>query len=413
MGIKVAAGVLTVKMDSNVANNADVVVTCPKASLAGMPAAAATIKFKLSTSKNTKAKACAADWTTGTAVTTFATTTRTSYAEGVDKNAADNLVITFRPATALAANDVITLTPLAADGTTTLGVGANSGVFASNANIACTVAQGGANKAVSGTATDIKVAAGVLTVKMNSNVANNADAVVTCPKASLAGMPATAATIKFKLSTSKNTKAKAAAAHWTIVVPSSSSASSSSASASSSAPTPTPTSSSYASGSSSTTPTPTPTPAAAKHWVSAEVKLAGITTAQFGATEKSNFKSAVSEGLKICGTAGTSQCASADIYDVVATAATRRAGVKVSFKVKVKDNATAKSGATKLSTFLKATGTSGFNSKLKAKGGNLTNVTATVAKEPSAGTSVVVSGVANTAILSLTSMVALGFALLR
>merc|ERR1712072_993159 len=67
----------------------------------------------------------------------------------------------------------------------------------------------------------------------------------------------------------------------------------------------------------------------------------------------------------------------------------------------------------KLSTFLKATGTSGFNSKLKAKGGNLTNVTATVAKEPSAGTSVVVSGVANTAILSLTSMVALGFALLR
>merc|ERR1712093_790741 len=123
-------------------------------------------------------------------------------------------------------------------------------------------------------------------------------------------------------------------------------------------------------------------------------------------------KSAVAEGLKICGTAGTSQRASADIYDVVATAA-RRAGVKVSFKVKVKDNATAKSGATKLSTFLKATGTSGFNSKLKAKGGNLTNVTATVAKEPSAGTSVVVSGVANTAILSLTSMVALGFALLR
>merc|ERR1712093_98897 len=219
MGIKVAAGVLTVKMDSNVANNADVVVTCPKASLAGMPAAAATIKFKLSTSKNTKAKACAADWTTGTAVTTFATTTRTSYAEGVDKNAADNLVITFRPATALAANDVITLTPLAADGTTTLGVGANSGVFASNANIACTVAQGGANKAVSGTATDIKVAAGVLTVKMNSNVANNADAVVTCPKASLAGMPATSTVIKFKLSTSKNTKAKACAADWTTGTP--------------------------------------------------------------------------------------------------------------------------------------------------------------------------------------------------
>lgn len=168
-------------------------------------------------------------------------------------------------------------------------------------------------------------------------------------------------------------------------------------------PTPTPAktpASSYTSGAA-------PTPAAtttAKHFIEAEVKLDGITVAQFDAAAKTAFKSVIADSL-----AGVS---AADVYDVKAVAA-RRAGVKVSFKVKVADAAKAKSGATTLTTFLKKTGDTGFLNKLKAKGGNLAKVTGvTVTKAPAAKTSTTVSGVAKTAVVSLTSLVALAFAFL-
>merc|ERR1712196_762174 len=126
------------------------------------------------------------------------------------------------------------------------------------------------------------------------------------------------------------------------------------------------------------------------HFIEAEVKLDGITVAQFDAAAKTAFKEVI---------------------------AARRAGVEVSFKVKVKDAATATSGATTLNEVLKdSTGDKGFLKQLKAKGGNLANVSGvTVTKAPAAktGPTATVSGVAKTAAMSITSMVAAAFALLR
>jgi len=140
-------------------------------------------------------------------------------------------------------------------------------------------------------------------------------------------------------------------------------------------------------------------------YIEAEIKLTGITVAQFDATAKSNFKSVIAASM--------TGVKASDVYDVKATAATRRAGVKVSFKVKVATAAAASSGATTLNTFLKdTTGANGFLKKLQAKGGALANVSGvTVTKAPAAKTSVTVSGVANTAILSIMSFVALSCAL--
>jgi len=169
------------------------------------------------------------------------------------------------------------------------------------------------------------------------------------------------------------------------------------------APTPTPAKapspSSYGSG--GTTPAPTPAPA---HYIETEIKLEGITAADFNDAAKTAFKDVVSAKLGV---------KASDVYDLKVTDA-RRAGVKVSFKVKVKDAAAASSGATTLNTFLKDTGDNGFLKKLQAKGGNLAKVTKlTVTKAPAAKTSTQVSGVAKTAVVSLTSLVALTFAFLQ
>merc|ERR1712070_1017214 len=156
---------------------------------------------------------------------------------------------------------------------------------------------------------------------------------------------------------------------------------------------------------------PAPAPAKApdaKHFIEAEVKLDGITVAQFDAAAKTAFKEVIAASLK--------DVKAEDVYDVKAVAG-RRAGVKVSFKVKVKDAATATSGATTLNTFLKdTTGDKGFLKSLKAKGGNLAKVSGvTVTKAPAAkaAPTPTVSGVAKTAAMSITSMVAAAFALLR
>merc|ERR1711988_1758220 len=156
--------------------------------------------------------------------------------------------------------------------------------------------------------------------------------------------------------------------------------------------------SSYASGKA-----PAPPASTTKHFVVAQVKLSGITKAQFDAAAKTAFKEVIATGIT-----------GAVAADVTITAITdaRRAGIKVDFKVQVKDKAAATAGATKLNTFL-TTGTQ-FKDALVAKGGNLAKVTGTeVTIAPKATTESTVSGVANTAAMSLISMVAAGLALLR
>merc|ERR1719163_672905 len=89
--------------------------------------------------------------------------------------------------------------------------------------------------------------------------------------------------------------------------------------------------SSYTSAAASPAPAP-------PHFIEAEIKLTGITVAQFDNTAKANFKSVIAASM--------TGVKASDVYDVKATAATRRAGVKVSFKVKVATAAAASSGAT-------------------------------------------------------------------
>jgi len=169
-------------------------------------------------------------------------------------------------------------------------------------------------------------------------------------------------------------------------------------------PTPAPTPGKASSYTSAKAPAPAPAPAPA-HYVESTVKLTGITVAQFDAKAKSDFAAVIAEGM------GAGVKAS-DVYDIKATAA-RRAGINVSFKVKVKDAAAATDGASTLGTFLKKSGAGGFLEKLKAKGGNLAKVTKIdVVKEPKAVSKAeVVSGVAKTAVASVTTLVALAFAL--
>lgn len=150
-------------------------------------------------------------------------------------------------------------------------------------------------------------------------------------------------------------------------------------------------------------PAPAPAPAGTTHYVEAEVQMDGITLAQFDAGAQTAFKETIAAGMD--------GVKAADVYDVKAVAV-RRAGIKVSFKVKVASAAAAMAGATKLSAFLKDTSAGGFLTKLKAKSTKFAGVTKiTVTKEPKAKTSTTVSGVAKTAIASVTSFVALAFAL--
>jgi len=178
----------------------------------------------------------------------------------------------------------------------------------------------------------------------------------------------------------------------------------------SASPSPSPTSSSPSPTSSTPTPSSyssgtTPTPAATtKYYVTAQVKLTGITVAQFAGAVRTHFKEVIAAGMD--------GVVAADVT-ITAVSAGRRSSVKVDFKVKVATTAKQTAGVTKLTTFLN--NSAGFKAALVAKGGALTSVTGTaVTKAPAAKTETpTVSGVANVAIVSLTSMVALVFALLR
>merc|ERR1712227_854146 len=74
-------------------------------------------------------------------------------------------------------------------------------------------------------------------------------------------------------------------------------------------------SSGYGSGSASSyasAATPPPAPGV-ENFVVAAVKLAGISKAQFGATEQASFKTVVAAGVKFCGSNGASQCVAKDV----------------------------------------------------------------------------------------------------
>lgn len=137
--------------------------------------------------------------------------------------------------------------------------------------------------------------------------------------------------------------------------------------------------------------------------MTAQVKLTGISVTQFVGAVRTSFKEVVAAGM---------DGVTASDVTITAVSAGRRASVKVDFKVKVATAAKQTAGVTKLTTFL---GGTGFKAALIAKGGALASVTGTaVTKAPAAKTETpTVSGVANAAIVSLTSMVALVFALLR
>merc|ERR1719326_823338 len=148
-------------------------------------------------------------------------------------------------------------------------------------------------------------------------------------------------------------------------------------------------------------------PANVVHYIEAEVKLTGMSAAEFNTeANKNNFKAAIAEGM--------SGVSASDIYAVTAVDARRSKAVKVSFKVKVATAAAASAGATTLNTYLNSTTSTGFLTKLKAKGGTFANVTAiTVTKAPAAKTTTTVSSVSKSAVVSLTSVLACAFLALR
>merc|ERR1712224_1140975 len=148
-------------------------------------------------------------------------------------------------------------------------------------------------------------------------------------------------------------------------------------------------------------------PANVKHYIEAEVKLTGMSAAEFNTQEnKNNFAKALADGI--------SDVVWTDIYDITAVNARRTKAVKVSFKIKVASAAKASAGATTLNTYLKKSGIGGFLSTLKAKSTVFNAVTAiAVTKAPAAKTTTTVSSVSKSAVVSLTSVLACAFLALR
>merc|ERR1712196_381422 len=174
--------------------------------------------------------------------------------------------------------------------------------------------------------------------------------------------------------------------------------------------------SAYASGaggaSSTVTVSPTPAPTPGKYvqnFVSAAIKLAGISKAQFGSAEQTAFKTVVAAGIKFCGSNGATQCVAKDV-EITAIADARRAGVQVDFKVKTTSAATAASAAAAVNTMTTGANLATFTASLKAAGGNLANVTGVVVvKAAAAGSETVtttVSAVSRQAMWSTVSLFA-------
>merc|ERR1719409_622456 len=143
----------------------------------------------------------------------------------------------------------------------------------------------------------------------------------------------------------------------------------------------------YASGGAAAASASAAAPANVKHYIEAEVKLTGMSAAEFNTQEnKNNFAKALADGI--------SDVVWTDIYDITA--------------------ANASAGATTLNTYLKKSGTGGFLSTLKAKSTVFNAVTAiAVTKAPAAKTTTTVSSVSKSAVVSLTSVLACAFLALR
>jgi len=383
--------VATVTSNAATTPGKPIVLTMGGARIAVNPAAGA-VTFKIKTAGDT------VELTGQTGYTTVAAASVTwGKADITEKQAGKSpgtLKVTFtKLASIIAANDFITLT-------------ANKAIFAAGctattlANVKCgttAMAVDAGNTKTTSTSE--------LVIKVTGTCAYGTKSVSFDVTSNLAVNPAAGA-VTFSASTTKDSTAVTAQTGYTTTAPPTPPAgggggkttASGSASAAAGGKTYTSGASSYASGKA-----PAPPASTTKHFVVAQVKLSGITKAQFDAAAKTAFKEVIATGIT-----------GAVAADVTITAITdaRRAGIKVDFKVQVKDKAAATAGATKLNTFL-TTGTQ-FKDALVAKGGNLAKVTGTeVTIAPKATTESTVSGVANTAAMSLISMVAAGLALLR
>merc|ERR1711861_41647 len=153
--------------------------------------------------------------------------------------------------------------------------------------------------------------------------------------------------------------------------------------------------SSFSSGynSAASTPTPAPTPAAAKatYKITASVKLAGITKAQFTTAAQTSFKEVVAANTgSICGTSGTAVCTSADVTII---SFSRRSGLTVKFEIGVHSSA--------------------YATALKAKPGlsGVTGVTVVSAPKASKADGSKIAGASNMAVVTIASVacVLLGF----
>jgi len=135
------------------------------------------------------------------AVTSFASVTRAgTLATGATMAQAGNMVITFRPATALVNNDDIEFTSTRA-------------VFAADGDTGCTIKSNGADVTV--TSADVSGGAGkVLKVKVGAALSKDHDAVITCTK-NFAALGAAGAET-FNLKTTKDTTDKVCAAPYTV-----------------------------------------------------------------------------------------------------------------------------------------------------------------------------------------------------
>lgn len=105
------------------------------------------------------------------------------------------------------------------------------------------------------------------------------------------------------------------------------------------------------------------------------MSLTGISAALFTTTERTSFKDVIASYLQVCGTAGATQCTSADVTIV---SASRRDTVSVQFRVPTASSTSAANGANALNTAMSfGTNAATFKANLVAKGGNLASVTAT------------------------------------
>jgi len=170
--------------------------------------------------------------------------------------------------------------------------------------------------------------------------------------------------------------------------------------------------SSFSSGynSAASTPTPAPTPAAAKatYKITASVKLAGITKAQFTTAAQTSFKEVVAANTgSICGTSGTAVCTSADVTII---SFSRRSGLTVKFEIGVHSSAKATAGAATLTSYVSSPA---FATALKAKPGlsGVTGVTVVSAPKASKADGSKIAGASNMAVVTIASVacVLLGF----